>query len=187
MVLASGSESKVSDSLHAKLVPDGDEIVRLIKLHLVGDEAGAVFFVGSVLEVPASLLLLDETTEGLLIGSGNTILNCAPNLQVLGGIAVVVLGRTLPRDEEAALGREAKLVDVEDRQCEDGSAGGGINDVDSLGGSPAKIAATWRVSTAAEVALRLGEAREGLVCWGGVKDTNVLEGPVGELQWRRHG
>lgn len=143
MVLASGSESEVSGSLDPKLVPDSDKIMRLVELHLVGDEAGTVLFVGSVLKVPASLLLLDEAANGLLIGGSNTILDGAPDLQVLGGVTILIFGRTLPRDEKRALGREAELVNVKNGQSENGGTGSGVNDVDTLRRSPAKVAATW--------------------------------------------
>lgn len=133
VVLASGSESEISDSLDAKLVPDSDEIVSLIELHLVGDEACAVLFVGRVLEVPTSLLLLDEAANGLLISGSNTIFDCAPDLQVFGGVAIVILGRTLPRDDKGTLRREAELVDAGHGESENGGAVGGVNDADGLG------------------------------------------------------
>jgi hypothetical protein len=57
MVLA-GRHSKVGYPLYAKLVPNSSEIVGLIELDLVGDSACAKLLVGSVLQVPSSLVLL---------------------------------------------------------------------------------------------------------------------------------
>ena len=80
MVLASGRQGVISDPLHAKLIPDGDEVVALVELDLVGHEPTAVFLIGGVLQVPITLLLLDEPPERLLVLLGNTILNDAPDL-----------------------------------------------------------------------------------------------------------
>lgn len=158
-----------------------------MELNLVGDKASTVLLVGGVLKVPASLLLLDKATKRLLLAIGNTILDGAPNLQVLGRIAILILSRALPGDEEAAARREANFVDVEDRQGEDELAYRGIDNANGLRRGPAEEAATGRVGTAPEVSLGLGEPSERLVDGRGVKDTDGLLGSIGKLQRRRHG
>lgn len=187
MVLDTRSEGEVSGTFDAELVPHGDQIMSLVKLNLVGNKASAVLLVGSVLQVPAALLLLNKLANGQLVGGGNAVLDGAPNLQVLGGISGFIFAGALPGDEESTERGEAKLVDVEDGQAEDLGSSGGVNDRDSVGGSPAKVAAAGRVFTATKVTLRLCESRYSLVDRGGVKDTNCLQGAVGELQRGCHG
>lgn len=186
-VLSAGGQGEIGDSLDTQLVPNCDEVVVLEELHFVGDETGAVGFVGSVLQVPVALLLLDELAYRLLGGGINALLHGAPDLEVLCGIAGLVLGRSLPGDEKGAQGREAELVDVGDGQVQSRLAAGGVNHADGLGRCPAKVAATRRVGTAPQVSLGLGEPRKGLVDRSGVKDANGLLGSVGELQRRCHG
>lgn len=187
MVLAAGGEGKVSSPLDSELVPDLDEVVALVELHLVGDEASAVLLISRVLEIPASLLLLDEAAEGLLVGGRDAFLYDTPDLEVLGRIAVLILGRALPCDDKGATRREAELVDVLDGEGEDLRAGRGVDYGDGLGGGPAEEAATGRVGTAPEVALGPGEPSERLVDGRSVKDADGLLGPEGKLQRRRHG
>lgn len=186
MFLARG-QGEVGSALDAQLVPNRDEVMALEELHFVGDEAGAVGFVGGVLQVPAALLLLDELAYRHLGGSIDALLHGAPDLEVLGRVAGLVLGGSLPGDDKGAQGREAELVDVDNGQVEDELAAGGVDHVESLGSGPAKEAATRRVGTAPQVSLGLGEPRKGLVDRSGVKDANGLLGPVGELQRGCHG
>lgn len=186
-MLTARGQGELGDSLDAQLVPNCDEVVALEELHFVGDLTRAVGFVVGVLQVPVALLLLDELAYGLLGGGVNALLDGAPDLEVLGGIAGVVLGRALPGDEKGALGRKAELVDVGNGQVQGRLAAGGVDDADGLGRCPAKVAATRRVGTAPQVSLGLGEPRKGLVDRSGVKDANGLLGSVGELQRRCHG
>ena len=186
-VVLARSQSKVGGTLDAQLVPNGDEVMALEELHLVGDEAGAVGLIGGVLQVPAALLLLDKLADRHLGGSIDAVLDGAPDLEVLGGVAGLVLGRPLPGDDKGAQGREAELVDVGNGQAQDELAAGGIDDIEGLGGCPAKEAAARRVRTAPQVSLGLGEPRKGRVDRGGVKDADGLLGSVGELQRGCHG
>lgn len=48
MLIARG-QGEIGDALDTQLVPNCDEVVVLEELNFVGDEAGAVGFVGSVL------------------------------------------------------------------------------------------------------------------------------------------
>ena len=80
MVSASGSKSVVRSSLYPEFVPDCHEVMVLKELDLIGDEAGAVLLVGRVLKVPASLLLLNEATERLLLISWDALFHDTPNL-----------------------------------------------------------------------------------------------------------
>lgn len=187
MVLHARSKGEIGSPFNSELVPHLDEIMALIELDLVGDKTSTVLLVGSVLQIPTILVLLDKAAQGLLVLGSNTILNGAPDLQVLGSIAILVLGRALPSDEEGTAGGEANFIDARDRKGEDELTARGIDDADGLGGCPAEETATGRVSTAPEVALGLGEPSEGLVDGRGVKDTDGLLGSVGKLERRRHG
>lgn len=67
--------SEVCDSLHADLVPDLGQIVTLVDLHFIGHDSCAEAFVKGVLQVPATLVLLNEATHGLFLGIGRVFLN----------------------------------------------------------------------------------------------------------------
>lgn len=181
-----GGEGKVRDALDPQLVPDGSKVVTLVKLDFIGDLAGAELFVGRVLKVPASLRLLDVFAEGLLLSSLDALLDGAPHLEVLGGIAVLVLSGALPGDEEGAAGGETELVDVDDGQRQDVLAIGGVDDGDEFGCGPSKVAATGGVFTTPEVPFGLGEPSKRLVDGRGIGDTDVLLGAEGKLQRGRH-
>ena len=77
-----------------------------VKLDIVGDESSTVFFIGRVLQVPTPLLLLDKATQRLLVRGGNPLFDSAPNLEVLGGIAGLILPRSLPGNYEVARGEK---------------------------------------------------------------------------------
>jgi hypothetical protein len=62
------------------------------------------------------LLLLNEAAQGPLVLDSDAVLKGAPDLEILGGIAVLILGGPLPSDEEGAAGREADLIDNDDLQ-----------------------------------------------------------------------
>ena len=186
VVLEARGEGVAGSALHAKLIPNRDQIVALVELDLIGDEPGAVLLICRILQVPVTLLLLDEAANGLLLRTGNAVLSGTPDLEVLGGVTVLILAGPLPCDDEAAAGREADFVDIEDGQAHDLTTGGGINDSHILGGSPAKEPAAWRVVAASQVSFRLGEPRKGLVDRIGIKETDGLLGSVSKLQRRSH-
>lgn len=148
MVLCSGRKCVVSDTLNPKLVPHVDKVVAFIELDLVGDLSSAVLFVSGVLEIPTTLVLLDELGERLLVGAGDALLHYAPDLEVLGGIAGLILGGSLPCYNEGALWREAQLVDVEKRETQRFGTSVGIDYGDGLRRGPTEEPTTWGVSTA---------------------------------------
>lgn len=119
MVLAARSKSKVGSTLDSKLVPDLDEIVAFVELNFVGDETSTVLLISCVLEVPALLLLLNKAAQRLLVLSSDTVLYNTPDLEVLGSISVLVLGRAFPGDDESTAGRETEFVDIEDGKRKD--------------------------------------------------------------------
>lgn len=102
MVLARRN-GKISDTLDSELVPDSAQVVALVELHLVGDAAAAEALVTGVLKVPAGLILLHKLANNtpLSLGSG-VVIDRPPDLQVLGSIAGLVLGRPLPGDNVGA-------------------------------------------------------------------------------------
>lgn len=133
MVLATGSEGKGGSTLYAKLVPDRDEVMGFIELDLVGDETSTVLLIGSVLEVPTTLLLLDKAANGLLLSGSDAVFDSSPNLEVLGSVTGLILARSLPGDDERAVGRESQFVDVQNGKCKDVGSGRGIDDGNSFG------------------------------------------------------
>lgn len=175
------------DALNPQLVPDSDEVVTLKELDLVGHKAGAEALISRVLEVPAGLRLLHKLAQRLLHGSFGKILNRAPDLEVLGGIAVLVLGRALVGTQESALGREGQLESSHDfGESSQDVADGGIDNRDAIIGGIGEVATTRRVCTTPEVALRLHETRETLIDRRSINDTDGLLGAVGELKWLSH-
>lgn len=80
MVMGAGSEGVVRSTLNPELVPHLDEVVALVELDLVGDEASTVLLVGGVLKIPPTLLLLDKPSQRLLVSSINAFLDDAPDL-----------------------------------------------------------------------------------------------------------
>lgn len=126
MVLARRNR-KVCDSFHAQLVPDGAQITRLVELHLVGDRAGAEGLVVGVLQVPASLRLLDKLPYHRPLGSG-IVGHSPPDLQILRRIAVLVLGWTLPRYEVRPQRRKSELENIRGGERGDDVADGRIDD-----------------------------------------------------------
>lgn len=177
-----GSQGKVGDALDSQLVPDGTEIVTFVELDFVGDLTGTELLVGCVLKVPASLRLLDVLAQGQLVGSGNAIFDSTPDLQVLGRISVLVLGRSLPGDEEGAERGEAELEDIEDGEGKNLLAGGSVDNGNNFGARPGKVTATGRVCTTPEVPFRIGEPRERLVRRRSIEQADALLGAVGKLQ-----
>lgn len=107
--IATLGQSKVLDTLDAQLVVDGTQVGRLVEVHLVGDGASTELLIESVLQVPASLVLLHELANNL---AGGLVVNGTPDLEVLDGITVLVLGGSLPGDDVSAEGRVAQLEDV---------------------------------------------------------------------------
>lgn len=168
-------QREVSHALDAQLVPDGAQIVRLVELHLVGDGARAKHLVRRVLQVPAILVLLHILADhGAVLVVLGLVGHGPPDLEVLDGIAVVVLGGTLPRDDVCAEGREAQLVDVWGGERGDDVAARGIHHRDVFGRGPRKIPAVGRVAAAAEVALGPLEAGQRLVDGRGVEEPDAL-------------
>lgn len=129
MVLA-GRQSKVGHALHVQLVGGVAQVVGLEELHLVGDTAGAELLVGRVLQVPASLGLLHVLADHCALGGGGVGLvgQRLPDLQVLVGVAGLVLGWQLPCDDVGAQRREAELEDVDGGDGRDEVAGRGVDD-----------------------------------------------------------
>ena len=120
-------QRKVRNTLHAQLIPDCGQVVALVELDLVGHGAGAQLLIGSVLQVPSGLRLLDETAHDRVLISG---LNGAPHLQVLNGVSVRILRRTLPGDHVGAERGETQLEHVIGGDGPDGMANGGVDDGD---------------------------------------------------------
>ena len=185
MVLAR-SEGKVGNALDAELAPNRREVFAPVELYLVGNHARAILLIVAVLKVPARLRLLDPLADGLLLGTRSKVLDSAPNLQVLIGIAILVLGWALPRAEVGAARRKAKLVDVGHREGGPDVATGSVDDHDGLIGGIGEEAATGRVPTTPRVPLGLCESRDGSVGRRGIKDADGLLGPVSKLQRIRH-
>ena len=131
MVLA-GRQSKVGHALHVQLVGGVAQVVGLEELHLVGDTAGAELLVGRVLQVPAGLGLLHVLADHCALGGGGVGLvgQRLPDLQVLVGVAGLVLGWQLPCDDVGAQRREAELEDVDGGDGRDEVAGRGVDDRD---------------------------------------------------------
>lgn len=96
-VLARRSDGKIGDTFSAQLLPDGAHVVRLVELDLVGNTPGTVFFICSVLQVPSSRVLLHVSSNWHAFAIfANVFIYGLPNLEVLGRISVLVLGRSLP-------------------------------------------------------------------------------------------
>lgn len=83
------------------------------------------------MQIPSSLRLLDIATHDRVFVSG---LDRAPHLEVLCGISVGVLGRSLPGDHVGAERREAQLEHVVRSNCRYGFAGRWVDDSDSISG-----------------------------------------------------
>lgn len=111
VVSGPGSKSEIRHALNPQFVPDGLEVVAVVELDLVCDEAGAILFVCCVLQVPAILRLLHKLAERLLSRLISGRLDGAPDLEILGGIASLVLGGSFPSSNEGAPGRKAQLID----------------------------------------------------------------------------
>lgn len=181
LVLA-GREGKVGDALNAQLVPYGAEVVAVVELDLVGDDARAEALILRVLQVPAISRLLDELANGLLLSTIGELLNGAPDLEILGGIAILILGGALPGAQVGTVGGEAEFVDGRDGQRSQDVADGRVDDDDALVSGVGKVAAASRVDTAPEIPFGLGESRKGFVDRVGIKDADGLLGSIGELQ-----
>lgn len=185
LVLA-GREGKVGDALNAQLVPHGTEVVAVVELDLVGDDARAEALILRVLQVPAISRLLDELANGLLLSIIGELLDGAPDLEVLGSIAILILGGALPGAQVGTVGGEAEIVDGRDGQRSQDVADGRVDDDDALVSGVGKVAAASRVDTAPEVPFGLGESRKSFVDRVGIKDADGLLGSVGELQRTGH-
>lgn len=180
MVLA-GRQSKVSHALDVQLVPGVAQVPRLKELHLVGDGACAEILVGRVLQVPASLRLLHKLANDCTLSALGLIRHSRPDLQVLLGIAFLVLGRQLPCEDVGAQRGEAELEDVEGGDGRDQVAGRGVDDRNPgqscqpnrscrvrgsllFGRRPGKIPAVRRVAFATKVAFGPGDCVSQLSC-----------------------
>lgn len=122
-------QCEVRNTLHAQLVPDSRQVIALVELNFVGHSAGAQPLIRSVLQVPASLRLLDEAAHDRVLISG---LNGTPDLQILDGISVLVLRRALPGDHVGAERGEAQLEHVLGRDGADDMAHGRVNNGDPV-------------------------------------------------------
>lgn len=125
-------ERKITHALDPQLIPHLGQVIALEELDLVGDDASAEALVGRVLEVPAGLRLLDPAPhDSMGLGGGvGRLLHDLPDLEVLGGVAIGVLGRTLPGDEVGSEGGEAQLEDILGGDGRDDVTDGGVDDGD---------------------------------------------------------
>lgn len=128
MVLAR-RQREVGESVDVKFVPDSPQIFRFIELHLIRDHSSAELLVGGVLQIPPSLVLLHELADKrpLLITRALRF-DSAPDLQIFGRIAVVILCRTLPGDDVRSQRRKAELEHVGCWERRDDVTDGGVND-----------------------------------------------------------
>lgn len=101
MVLA-GRQGKVSHTVDAQLVPWVAEVLGLEELDLVGDGACAESLVRGILQIPASLRLLHKLADHCSFSSLFFGGHSRPDLKVLLGIAVLILGWQLPCDDVGA-------------------------------------------------------------------------------------
>jgi hypothetical protein len=85
-----------------------------VNLNFIRNHSGTEFFIESVLQVPACLILLYELANCLLfrIVSGRLGFNDSPDLQILHGITGCILGWSLPGDDVSPQGREAKFINI---------------------------------------------------------------------------
>lgn len=154
MVLA-WSEHHIGDSLDTKLVPRVAQIARLEKLHLVCYNARTILLVGRVLQVPATLVLLDvfadDRPRSVIFSFVGQRL---PDSEVLHSVSVFVLGWALPCNEICTEGGESELVDVRCRKCGNDVADRGINHRNLFWCCPCEVLAVRRVAAAAKVAFR---------------------------------
>lgn len=148
VVSGSGRESKVCHALSSQLVPDSLEIIAVVKLYFVGYETGAVSLIGGVLQIPAVLGLLHKLPQRLLGRSFSKVLDGAPDLEILGGIAVFILGRSFPCRKIGTTRGKADLVDIGQGEGGQNIAGGGISNAHAFIRDPSEVAATWGVYTA---------------------------------------
>lgn len=98
-VVIAGGNGKVGNTLGTQLVPDGAQVTTLVELDLVGNNTGTVSLVESVLQVPARLILLHKSAHNLLLAACRHVLHRVPDLQVLDGISLLVLGWSLPGND----------------------------------------------------------------------------------------
>ncbi len=97
---------KVRHALDPDLVPNSLQVVTLVDLDFIGDHPRTEGLVIGILQVPPSLVFLDETSKGLLVNSfcQRLLVVYQPHLQVLDGITVLIFRRALPSDDVGALG-----------------------------------------------------------------------------------
>ena len=186
VLVETGGNGKVGDALDAQSVPWDREIVAVVELNLIGNEAGAELLVGRVLKVPARHLLLDPLAEGLLDVAIAKFLNGAPDLEVLCCISVLILANALPGADVGAARGEGHLVDEGEGHRRQNVADRGVDDYDAVISGVGKVASAWRVNATPKIPLGLDEPRKGFVDRRGVEDTNSLLGPVGKLQRAGH-
>jgi hypothetical protein len=163
---------EVRHTLDSQLVPHLGQIMALVDLHLIRDDACAELLVKGILQVPAGLGLLDKLANGISFNAlgASLLIDHEPYLEVLAGIAVFIFRRALPGDDIGTERRETDFVDVLSDEGREWYASVCIDDSDSasmsvyiscggsvvvlLGGGPCEVSATWRVSAAAKIALR---------------------------------
>jgi len=109
-------DGKVGHALGAQFVPDGREVVAIVKLDLIRHHAGAEALVVGVLQVPARCRFLNESAKRLLLGPLVEGFNGAPDLEILSGVSILILGRALPGAQEGASRGETEVVNGLDRQ-----------------------------------------------------------------------
>jgi hypothetical protein len=147
----------------------------LVDLYLIGHNSCTELLVEGVLQVPIRAGLLYELAHNVSVdalGLG-LVVNDEPDLEILAGIAILILEDSLPCYDVGSERREAKLVDVIGRKGRYDGTGIGVDNGDSEGlliyvpgraesvllfrRCPGKVASAGRVRAAAEVSLRSEE------------------------------
>lgn len=182
MALTRG-QGEVGEALDTQLIPDSTEIMALEKLYFVRHAAGAKLFVARVLQIPARGRLLYEFSNGFFLGSLGCVVNGAPDLQILRGITILILARTLPGAEESAARRKGNLEYVHNGDGGQDLGTGSIDDGNGIRSGPSDIATAGGVNAAPQVPFRFVEAGQRGVDRRSVGDTNGLLGSVCKLQW----
>ena len=84
----------------------------LKEVKLVGHDVNAITFIGRILHIETTLRLLNEATKWAFVRGRRGIVECAPNLEILGSITSLIFRGALPGDNEGSMGRKADLVDI---------------------------------------------------------------------------
>lgn len=132
IIALAGSNGKIRHPLNSQLIPHGGQVVAAIELHFIRDEASTVLFVRGVLKIPASLGLLNEAAYRLLLDTIRDLLGGAPDLQVLGGVPILILRRSLPGAQIGTTRGKGDFEYVGDDEGGEDVADRGINNADAF-------------------------------------------------------